>query len=166
MEQALRRQLKNGRFENLNAQRSRLMSAVKGTGNKTTERRLRAALAQASIVGWRLHLGSILGRPDFFFSNRRLAVFVDGCFWHACPHCGHVPKNNSAYWQTKLNRNRERDRQTTQSLTAEGYRVLRFWEHEVQHDLQRCVRRIAGILMKRRTGANRRVAPRLASSAR
>lgn len=149
MERVLRKQLKNGRFENVSTQRSRLMSAVKGTSNKTTERRLRAALAQAKVVGWRLHPRSILGRPDFFFADHRLAVFVDGCFWHACPHCGHVPRNNSAYWRAKLKRNRQRDRQTTQSLMAEGYRVLRFWEHEVQHDLQMCVGTIGSILAKK-----------------
>jgi len=163
MERDLRKQLRNGRFENVNTQRSRLMSAVKGTSNKTTERRLRAALAQAKVVGWRLHAPSILGRPDFFFSDSRLAVFVDGCFWHACPCCGHMPKNNSAYWRAKLNRNRQRDRQTTQSLTSEGYRVLRLWEHEVQHDLQRCVRRITSILVKRRTEAGPGVTPSLSS---
>lgn len=148
MERVLRKHLKNGRFENVDIQRSRLMSSVKGTSNKTTERRLRAALAQAKIVGWRLHPPSVVGRPDFFFSGDRLAVFVDGCFWHACSRCGHFPRSNSAYWRAKLHRTRQRDRKTTQSLVAEGYRVLRFWEHEVQHDLQMCVRQIGSVLRK------------------
>jgi DNA mismatch endonuclease Vsr len=71
------------------------------------------------------------GRPDFFFSRHALAVFVDGCFWHACPTCGHTPKTNSVFWTEKLSRNRERDRVTEQLLKSLGIRTLRIWEHEI-----------------------------------
>lgn len=70
-----------------------------------------------------------LVRPDLVFPRPRLAVFVDGCFWHACPHHGAQPRSNAAYWGAKLRRNAERDRRATLVLEEEGWRVLRLWEH-------------------------------------
>ena len=67
---------------------------------------------------------------DIVFSRRRIAVFIDGCFWHGCPLHGTSPKANSDYWGPKLAKNVERDLDTTARLTAEGWMVLRFWEHE------------------------------------
>ena len=78
-------------------------------------------------------------RPDFVFTRQRLAVFIDGCFWHWCPqHCT-VPRANRTYWEQKLARNRERDGKVTSALTSAGWRVLRVWEHEA---LERAVERI------------------------
>ena len=70
-----------------------------------------------------------LVRPDVVFTRRRLAVFVDGCFWHQCPEHGTRPKDPTGYWTPKLQRNVERDRETTAALEAEGWVVLRIWEH-------------------------------------
>ena len=67
---------------------------------------------------------------DVAFTRRRLAVFVDGCFWHGCPEHGTSPKQNSAWWQTKLDANRARDLDTDAVLRSNGWRVLRAWEHE------------------------------------
>ena len=69
-------------------------------------------------------------RVDIVFTRRRLAVFVDGCFWHGCPAHGREPTENNEYWQAKLRRNVERDQETTAALTTSGWRVLRIWEHE------------------------------------
>lgn len=69
-------------------------------------------------------------RADIVFTRRRIAVFIDGCFWHRCPLHGVAPKANSSYWAPKLHRNVERDREVTAELTAAGWTVLRFWEHE------------------------------------
>ncbi|WP_127476098.1 very short patch repair endonuclease [Microbacterium sulfonylureivorans] len=69
-------------------------------------------------------------RADIVFSRRRIAVFIDGCFWHGCPTHGVQPKSNETYWRPKLARNRERDTQVTSDLKARGWTVLRFWEHE------------------------------------
>jgi DNA mismatch endonuclease (patch repair protein) len=69
-------------------------------------------------------------RPDVAFTRARLAVFVDGCYWHGCPEHGRVPKVNVAYWGPKLARNVERDRDNTAALEAGGWTVLRFWEHQ------------------------------------
>jgi DNA mismatch endonuclease (patch repair protein) len=69
-------------------------------------------------------------RPDVVFTRAKLAVFVDGCFWHGCPEHGSRPSENVAYWSSKLARNVERDREQNARLEAAGWRVLRFWEHE------------------------------------
>lgn len=69
-------------------------------------------------------------RADVVFTRARLAVFVDGCFWHRCPEHGTSPKNNAEWWRDKLDRNVQRDRDTDRTLTDAGWQVLRFWEHE------------------------------------
>jgi G:T-mismatch repair DNA endonuclease (very short patch repair protein) len=73
------------------------------------------------------------------------AVFVDGCFWHGCRRCGHAPRTNAAFWEAKIERNRDRDLLTTRRLRRKGLRVLRFWEHELHDDLERCISLIAKI---------------------
>ncbi|MDQ3821642.1 MAG: very short patch repair endonuclease [Actinomycetota bacterium] len=72
-------------------------------------------------------------RPDVVFSRHKLAIFVDGCFWHRCPEHGTNPRFNSSYWRSKLDRNVERDRFVDEALRAEGWRVFRVWEHESPH---------------------------------
>jgi len=69
-------------------------------------------------------------RADIVFGPRKLAVYVDGCFWHCCPEHGSMPKANADFWEEKLARNRERDRQTDRRLRDEGWQVIRIWEHE------------------------------------
>jgi DNA mismatch endonuclease (patch repair protein) len=69
-------------------------------------------------------------RPDVVFTRRRVAVFVDGCFWHGCPAHGSTPKSNTGYWLPKLRRTQERDRETERALREAGWLVLRVWEHE------------------------------------
>jgi DNA mismatch endonuclease (patch repair protein) len=71
-----------------------------------------------------------LVRPDIVFTRARLAIFVDGCFWHCCPQHGNVPRTNTDYWRPKLARNVTRDRVVSEALEAAGWRVLRAWEHE------------------------------------
>ena len=117
------------------------MSSVRGKHNKTTELILRMALVREGMKGWVLH-GQMRGRPDFFFPKRKLAVFVDGCFWHGCQKCGHVPKQNNLYWAAKLKRNRQRDIATNQNLRVSGVRVLRFWERELKHNRKACIAKI------------------------
>lgn len=78
-------------------------------------------------------------RPDIAFTKRRLAVFIDGCFWHSCPEHGRRPSVNRQYWSPKLQRNAERDRQQTEALRTAGWTVVRFWEHEPLEDVLRCI---------------------------
>lgn len=122
------------------------MGAVRGKGNKSTERRLRFALVRAKVQGWKIHPKNVKGRPDFYFPASRLAVFVDGCFWHGCATCGHFPKTNAGFWQAKILRNRERDLATRAVLEEQGISVLRFWEHDLKDDLGTCVTRIEDAL--------------------
>jgi DNA mismatch endonuclease (patch repair protein) len=82
MERILRRKLKGGRFLNVTAERSRLMGRIRSRGNLSTEQSFRLALVRARIRGWVLHPKIIFGTPDFYFPEERLAVFIDGCFWH------------------------------------------------------------------------------------
>ena len=110
------------------AKRSRVMSAIRSKGNKDTELKLAAILRVNGITGWRRHQ-PLVGRPDFVFRRERLAVFVDGCFWHACPKHGRKPASNRAYWLPKLKRNQKRDRNVTKALQKAGWRVLRLWAH-------------------------------------
>lgn len=139
MEKILRQKLPRGEFTDVPAVRSRAMSAIRGKDNVTTERRLRFALVQAGIAGWRLHPRDVPGRPDFYFPQDDLAIFTDGCFWHGCELCGHVPSRNGAFWRAKLERNRLRDAGVNARLEAENVRVLRFWEHDLKDDLSGCV---------------------------
>lgn len=108
------------------------MARIRSRGNETTELRVAAALRAHQITGWRRHPKGILGTPDFYFPTARLALFIDGCFWHACPRCGHIPKSNIDYWQKKFARNVQRDQQTDRELRRRGVRVLRLWEHELR----------------------------------
>lgn len=144
METILRQRLKDGSFSNVPAARSRVMSAVKGKGNKSTELRLRMALVRHGLVGWEMHPAGLAGNPDFIFQKHKLALFVDGCFWHGCTECGHVPRTNNAFWKAKIMRNRERDQRTTEVLRESGMKVVRVWEHSLKSpkNLTRIVARV------------------------
>jgi len=113
------------------AKRSEVMSRIRGRGNKDTEIVLARLFRAEGITGWRRHT-AIVGRPDFAFRRQRVAVFVDGCFWHGCPKHSNVPANNRAFWTKKLTGNLSRDRLVTRTLRKEGWRVVRIWEHELK----------------------------------
>jgi len=127
------------------------MRAVRAKDNKSTELRLRMALVQAGVCGWSLHAKYLPGRPDFCFRSNKLAVFVDGCFWHGCPACGHLPRVRAEFWRAKIERNRERDKRTRMELQSLGFRVIRFWEHELQVSLKECVRMVSNELTETAT---------------
>ena len=109
-------------------QRSKIMSAIHSENTKP-ELTLRKAL-WAKGLRFRIHHGK--EKIDIAFPSAKVAVFVDGCFWHGCPIHSHLPKSNEAYWLPKLKKNIERDHQKTQRLEADNWKVLRFWEHELQ----------------------------------
>jgi DNA mismatch endonuclease (patch repair protein) len=110
--------------------RSEVMSQIRGRGNKDTELVLAKLFRRHRIAGWRRNR-PVFGKPDFIFRMHRLAVFVDGCFWHCCPKHGTRPKNNRSFWRRKLARNQARDRLVTHTLRKAGWRVVRFWEHDL-----------------------------------
>ena len=82
------------------------------------------------------------GSPDFGNKKRKIAIFVDGCFWHGCPSCYRPPATRKKYWQAKLKRNRAHDLHVSFTLQTKGFNVVRFWEHEVLGDPKECARRL------------------------
>jgi DNA mismatch endonuclease, patch repair protein len=122
----------------------RVMQGNRGS-DTTPERRVRSAL-HARGLRFRKNLGirtsGRLVRPDVVFTRQRVAVFIDGCFWHRCPEHGTSPRTNSDYWQRKLDRNVRRDEEVTRALEAAGWRVLRFWEHTPPGDVASVVEEI------------------------
>ena len=112
-------------------QRSVRMSAIKGRKNKTTELALTELFRQGHIKGWRRHYKIQRTRPDFVFTRVRLAIFVDGCFWHACPIHYRLPTSNTTFWATKARANKARDKKATARLRAQGWQVIRIWEHSL-----------------------------------
>jgi DNA mismatch endonuclease (patch repair protein) len=122
--------------------------------NTTPEVTLRKALWSEGLRGYRLHSKEAPGCPDVLFPVERIVIFVDGCFWHGCPTCHRAPKTNSKYWSMKVRRNQERDRRINDECMAEGWAVIRVWEHEVSDDAAEVARhvkrRIVALSRKRR----------------
>ncbi|MCD6339857.1 MAG: very short patch repair endonuclease [Verrucomicrobia bacterium] len=135
------------------AKRSQIMAAVRSSGNKSTELKFIALLREAGLTGWR-RKARVFGNPDFVFRKARVAVFLDGCFWHGCPRHLRLPQTNRAYWERKIQRNMRRDRRITRELRGRGWRVLRFWEHELA-DRQAVTRRLRAALRSRASAAER-----------
>ena len=122
--------------------RSEVMSQIRGRGNKDTELALAKLFRANGIAGWRRNQ-PVFGKPDFIFPKLKLAVFVDGCFWHGCPKHKTKPKNNALFWERKLSSNKLRDRLVTRTLRKQGWRVLRMWEHELaRKNRERLLRRL------------------------
>jgi len=124
------------------AKRSDVMSRIRGRSNRDTELALVKLMRQHSITGWRRHQ-AIPGKPDFIFRSIRLAVFVDGCFWHGCPRHCKMPATNQEFWHKKLKSNQTRDRKVNREMRENGWRVLRIWEHEMS-----CPKRVLSRLRK------------------
>jgi DNA mismatch endonuclease (patch repair protein) len=120
--------------------RSRNMAAIRSWDTKP-EMRLRRALFAAGIRGWRCHRRDIPGRPDLAFIRTRVAVFVDGAYWHGHPTC--VRPDASPYWREKISRNKARDRSADAALGEAGWTVVRLWDFEVNGNLDDCVRRVS-----------------------
>ena len=127
-------------------QRSAVMAAVRSSENQSTELRLVALLRAMGITGWRRRF-PLDGRPDLVFPKLRVALFVDGCFWHGCRLHYRHPSSNQTYWTAKLARNRRRDRAISRALRSEGWTVIRIWEHELRREaLPKLTRRILRVL--------------------
>ncbi len=127
------------------AKRSAVMALIRSRGNRATELRLIALMREHGITGWRRG-APLPGKPDFIFRAAKLAVFVDGCFWHACPKHGTRPKQNRKFWDAKIARNCGRDRSVNRELRKFGWRVVRIWEHDLAKRSEKCCRRIKAVL--------------------
>ena len=111
--------------------RSEIMKRVKPTGNKTTELRLIEVFKANGITGWIRHY-DVKGHPDFAFVKKRVAIFVDGCFWHGHDCRNTRPENNKAYWDKKRERNIQHDKEVTKRFQDRGWLVIRIWECELK----------------------------------
>jgi DNA mismatch endonuclease (patch repair protein) len=127
------------------ATRSRMMAAVRSRGNRSTEVRLAKLLRKHRLSGWRRQY-PIPGTPDFCWPKGRVAVFVDGCFWHGCPRCRRAPKSNQTFWDAKVAENKRRDRKVTTILRKKGWVVLRIWERQIEKEatIRRIVAGVSG----------------------
>lgn len=107
------------------------MRAVKAKGTRL-EKRLWAMLAGMRLNGWKKNYDALAGKPDVVFTSQHVAVFIDGCFWHGCPHCRrNLPKTNHEYWERKIKRNVELAKLHDDELRRNGWIVVRIWEHEM-----------------------------------
>jgi len=129
-----------------------MMALIRGSRNESTEMALARLLRAAKITGWRRHQG-VIGKPDFVFNKEKVAVFVDGCFWHGCPKHFKAPKSRVDFWKTKITGNIRRDRRVNAGLRKLGWMVIRIWEHDLTRSLaMRAVVRIKKAVDSRRIG--------------
>ncbi len=127
-------------------QRSFCMSRIKGRDTRP-ELRIRKALWS---LGYRYRIDTGLpGRPDIVFQKQKVAVFIDGCFWHRCPRHYQAPATNPEFWEKKITRNVERDRKIDNELACQGWIVKRIWEHEVREEPLRVIEDLVLLLRSR-----------------
>ena len=116
--------------------------------NTSIEIELRKLLWAEGLRGYRLHDDRVPGHPDVIFSAARVAVFVDGCFWHGCKKCYREPRSNQKYWQMKVQRNRDRDLRVNAMCEEQAWHVVRVWEHEIGNSPRVVTRRIMAAIKK------------------
>lgn len=124
--------------------RSKVMSKIRGK-NTTPELLVRRELWKRGFR-YRIHDRSLPGTPDISNKSRKLAVFIDGCFWHACPLHYRKSKSNTLFWDAKIRRNKERRNEVRKELSEMGFIVLEFYECEVKEDVGRVVSSISRYL--------------------
>ena len=129
------------------AQRSHTMSRIRSRGNEATELTFVRLLRTGRIAGWRRG-AQLPGKPDFVFRMPRIAIFVDGCFWHGCPRCFLPPKSNRVYWARKIAKNKARDRTVSVGLRRRGWTVVRVWQHALRTRPRQVLRRLVAALVK------------------
>jgi len=112
-------------------ERSIRMGLIRSMRNKSTEERMAALMRSGKIPGWRRG-AKLPGRPDFVFRRQRLALFIDGCFWHGCPKHFKLPRTRTPFWRRKIDSNQARDLRVVAELRLLGWRSLRVWEHELK----------------------------------
>lgn len=114
--------------------RSKIMASVRSRGNRSTEQRMERLLHQYHLKGYRKQW-PVIGKPDFAWPRLKVALFIDGCWWHGCPRCKRCKKpskSNAAFWRAKVESNRRRDVRVSRRLRGKGWRVLRVWECVVE----------------------------------
>lgn len=128
---------------------TKVMKANKGK-NTGPELTLRKALRDNGHPGYRINWKKAPGRPDIAYPGRKIAIFVNGCFWHKCPHCNlPLPKTHTDFWEQKFERNVQRDIRKTQELEDLGWTVITIWECEIKKDVLSVVSRLVKIIEER-----------------
>lgn len=130
--------------------RSRTMSKIRSKNTKI-EMIIRKTLWKKGYR-YRVHT-KLKGKPDIVFPKYRMAIFIDGCFWHKCPKCYKEPQSNRAYWIPKIERNAVRDKENEAYLKNAGWKIIRIWEHEVKKNTDKCIRRIERDILLLRNNA-------------
>jgi len=124
--------------------RSKIMSSIKGKNTKP-ELAVRKILWMQG-KRYRVHDRSVFGTPDISNKSKRVAVFIDGCFWHGCSRCYKEPKSNTEFWRSKINRNKNRRKLVRSKLRKQGVTILQFWEHQVLSNPDKVVEGISRYL--------------------
>jgi DNA mismatch endonuclease (patch repair protein) len=118
-------------------QRKFNMSRIKGK-NTGPEVKLRKLLYFNGIRGYRLH-HNLPGKPDIVFVKKKIAIFIDGCFWHKCPICFQEPETRKEFWMKKIQSNIDRDKKVNKQLKSDGWVVIRIWEHEIKKNPEKYI---------------------------
>lgn len=121
-------------------QRSYCMSQIRGKDTKT-ELGFRKYVWNKGLKTYRVK-NKIKGRPDMYFPKRKIAVFIDGCFWHKCPRCFVEPKSNKKFWREKIKKNIQRDLDIGRLLRKQNIMVIRFWGHEIKNNPEKCYNKL------------------------
>ncbi|UZT97065.1 very short patch repair endonuclease [Chryseobacterium fluminis] len=120
----------------LNENVSKIMSKNKAK-NTRPELLLRKMLWNNGLKGYRIHPKTIPGKPDICYLSKKIAIFVNGCFWHRCPHCSlTLPKNNTEFWKEKFEKNIKRDKEKNKILENDGWQIVTVWECELKNKLE------------------------------
>ncbi len=135
------------------SERSRIMANVRAR-NTSLEVAVRRALWRRGLR-YRIHVRRVAGTPDIANRSKRVAVFIDGCFWHGCPRCYSTPSTNRRFWIRKLESNKRRRAQVLRTLRRDNWTILQFWQCRVQKDLDGVVDRIEDALRKPRRAEQR-----------
>jgi DNA mismatch endonuclease, patch repair protein len=121
---------------------SKVMSSIHAKHTRP-ELALRQALSNNGLAGYRLHWKKAPGRPDVAYPKIKLAIFINGCYWHRCPYCNPpLPKTHQEFWIDKFSKNVERDQRKIRELEAQAWRVLVFWECQIKDKLDDCIERV------------------------
>ena len=126
-------------------QRSKNMSAIRSVSK--LEDRISKALWKRGLR-LRRNVKSLYGKPDFAIKKYKTVIFIDSCFWHSCPQHGNKPKNNFEFWEKKLKRNTERDKEVTDYYMIRDWHILRVWEHEFKKDFDAAIDKISDFIIQ------------------
>lgn len=125
----------------MSSSKERISNALRAVKSKNTapEICLRKALRAKGLCGYRLFWNKVIGKPDIAFPSKKIAIFVNGCFWHRCPYCKQkMPQSNVEFWYEKFERNKFRDQKIQKELAELGWNVIVIWECQIKRDVERC----------------------------